>query len=161
MATPILEAITVILCNRIETVTVANGYQNDVRQVVRPIRMGGYSPKDRTVVVMLGDAVRDEELSNAGYPDATAWVQQYELDLLVMTSEKDPEPIDKAVGSFAADVMKAVTAPENWDQFEGKALKTNFVMQEQFITADGAYEGLTLHLEVTYRTSAIDPYVVR
>jgi len=158
---PIVENIAIELADRIATVTLANGYNSIVTDVERPARYGGWSPANGKVVLLQLDPELNDEYSSQGYPRAVAIDQPFALLCYVKTPDDDTTPIDTLINIFAADVIKAVTQPlASWHGFDGNAINARWEAPQRF-EPDGTYDGVTLVLIVTYRTSENNPYEVR
>src|SRR3990172_3996785 len=115
MATAVVEQIAQALVTQLETIRRSNGYEVDVAEVVRPRRLGGFTPRDHQIVVMQEDPelLGEMEVENT----MLQWVQPFNLSCLIRTSETEIMPSDQTVNEFRSDVEKAVlseSAPAWW-----------------------------------------------
>lgn len=161
MSYPVIEQIAQKLKARLETITVANGYNQTVCSVVRPTRTGGFSPSDKLIVLQQGDGVRDEENDYAGNPNAIAWMQPFIVQLYVRPSDRDITPVDTIINVFAADAIKAIGSPNNWHTWDGLAFNTFIRDPQSFAESQGEHEGVELQIDVNYRVNENDPYTAR
>ena len=161
MATPINEQIIAVIKTRLESITVANAYQENVPSVDRPIRNRGINPRNNQITVVKGDEEKDEALSHDGNPPAIAWNMPVEIRGILKTNETDNAFIDTLANQLGADIMKAVTAYSAWWNFGGLAINAAFESIEKYIADDGGANGVLVPLRVTYRVSETDPYTAR
>lgn len=157
---PVVALIADVLFARLETLVAAQDEAVPIAEVIRPRRIGGYTPKHRQIVLTRGEAVRNTELDCPGNPPAVCWVQTFNIRIAIAPSEKDPTPIELYEDALSASVYKAVTLPSQWHTMGGNAIDAAFGDPEQ-VDGDGGYEGVNLPLNVTYRVSENDPYAVR
>jgi len=157
MATPIVEQIAAAVKTQLETVTVANGYQQSVAGVERPTRLGGFTPEDLLIILEQGGAEVDEENSAPGNPRRVAWRQTFVVTLIAQPPDDSAVPVETTLNTFRADVEKAIMADPSWG---GLALSTMSDLAEPIPPefTDGAYEALAVQFVVTYRTPEDDPY---
>lgn len=161
MSSPIVELIALEIKDRVEQVTVANGYNTTIHSVHRPGWTPTQSIVDGLVILVTGDAIRNEELSSQGNPPAVAWDQNFHLLCYVRPDDTDDTPVDSLIAVFASDVMKSVCVPEeSWMHFDNNAINAMWTANER-MENDGTYDGFVLTLTVTYRTEETDPYTVR
>lgn len=167
MSLPVVERIARVLISRIESVTLDNGYNQDVGEVIRPKRDDDGTPDSYKVVVNQLDRTEEQRLS--GNPVAIEYKQPFQLLLYVRPSDHEDIEIDALINLFESDVMKAITDPYvDWHNFadeEGAtAVNAEFDAEEpsrRFEANDGTHEGVTLLLNVYYRVPENDPYTVR
>lgn len=160
MSLPVVELIAREIADRVAEVTLANGYYEDVT-VHRPKRLPDWSPTNNLVVLLQGDAERNDELSPQGNPPGIAWDQQFLLLCYVLPDDTDETEIDSLISILASDVMKAVCTPAaSWQLFDNNAINANWQSMERF-ESDGTFDGFTLTMLVTYRTNETDPYTGR
>ena len=86
MATAIPELIASVLQTRLQQVTVANGYEVTVSEVVRPTRESDIQPKDNQIIFSLAELTRTTELDCQGNPPAYAWTQSYNINAVIADS---------------------------------------------------------------------------
>ena len=160
-ARPISEQIATKLFDRIHLLAADFTASTSVSEVIRPVRMGGFTPKHLQIVVTQSDPEEVPELFVPGNPPAIAYRQRFNIRCHIMPSEKDPTPFDEYANTMTADVVKAVThVGATWFTFDGLAIDARWESRE-FIDADGGVDGINVPLSITYRTSEYDPYAVR
>lgn len=155
MSEPIVEQIAAALKTRIEGVTVALGYMTDVVQVVRPPRASGeaaYVPKDRLVVILQDDPEEGE--SPEGLKD---WIQPFALLAFAQVSDQATAAVDTTLNRFAADLEKAVRTDPTFGGLAYDAVirpRYGWVGKNEFT----GFEGVTVNVDIHYRTTEDDPY---
>lgn len=157
---PVVSLIADVLFARLETLVASPDEPIPVAEVIRPPRIGGYTPKHRQIVLTRGSATRNTELDCPGNPPAVCWVQAFNIRIAIAPSEKDPTPLERYEDALVASVYKAVTLPSQWHTMGGNAIDAAFGDPEM-VDGDGGYEGVNVPLVVTYRVSELDPYAVR
>ena len=168
MPTPIVEQIAVAVETQLLTVTQANGYTLDLHAVVRPgtIGIGPDTPRDRLAVLIQLDPTEDEakngEESHGGAinPDGPIWkhwVQPFSVSLFRLVDENDTTTAaDTQFNAIRADVEKALIVDPSW----GGLAYASFIRPcEFFVASDGAFSGVTVIVEVSYRTLEKDPFL--
>lgn len=157
----VLENIAVALTERLEAMVDSDDYQTAVSSVKRLQRNGGeYTPEHLQILVRQGDDEIDDELSYPGNPPAICHRQTFNLRCHVMTSERDIDPVDSISNTFQADVIKCLTAGNNWYQFDGNAIDANIGAIEP-INEDGGPDGLNIPIVIVYRVDENNPYNAR
>lgn len=167
MSLPVDERIARVIKERIEGVTVANGYNVDVVEVVRPLKDDDGTIDDYKVILRQLDKSVDLVLS--GNPVANQYKLQYGIILALNPSDTDDTPIDALTNVFEADVIKAITTPyATWHNFAdddgSTAVNAEFDPEQptrRIETQEGVQVGTELFLNVYYRTPENDPYTVR
>jgi len=160
----VIDEIVEVLIERLETL-VGAAEQTDVVEIVRPTRLGTWTPKDLQVVVVQGEQERVPELDCPGNPPAECNRQIFNLYCHVRTSESETEAADTTINAFAADVKRVVCDPQaTWHNFASGgtnwAIDAEWLNQET-IDSGEACDGIKLVLAITYRTDENDPYTVR
>ena len=157
----VLESIAVALFDRLEAMVGSDDYQTEVASVLRLPRNGGeYSIEHLQIIIRQGSDEIDAELSYPGNPPAIAHRQTFNLRCHVLTSERDTEPVDATINAFAADVIKCLTAGNEWYQFGGTAIDATIGAVEQ-INEDGGADGFNLPISILYRVDENNPYNAR
>ncbi len=163
-ARPVSERIACELFDRLQLLAAQYSVYTPVSEVIRPTRMGGYTPKHLQVVLTQNDPEVNEELGCPGNPPATAFNLLFNIRGHVMPSEKDTTVVDEIINTFDADIVRAVTDASfygaMWYTLGGLAVNAEFQTRES-IDADGSFVGFNLPLLVTYRTDENNPYNVR
>ena len=126
--------------------------------VLRPTRLGGYSPQHMLIVLEQDDEAINAELSVAGNPPATAKDQPFRITVLVRPSDRSDAPIDTLLNAARYELEKALNEDVQWG---GLAINTAVGVSSKVITVDRAMEGVEFTPVVTYRASDADPSVVR
>jgi len=161
MSVSVVELITRELKNRLDLMIDNLSYDIGVIEVIRPTRLGNFSPRDRQIVLTQGASDRMEELDYPGLPPAICMTQEYNIRCHLIVDERDTDDIDSLLNQFESDVVRAVTQSDsNWHTFDDNALNAEFLASE-YVTADGGPDGVNVRLVVTYRVSEYDPTVKR
>jgi hypothetical protein len=149
---------------RLESVTRANGYQMEQRGVTRPKRIiSTQKPSDGEIMLVQGVPEMDVENSTEGNPKLTAWTIKFGAAIFIVPSDTNEVPIDTLINIFKADVEKAMTAAENWEQFAdapGGPLAINSWIDdpEAMPIGDASFDGIIVNYVANYRTPENDPY---
>jgi len=158
---PVSERIALVLFDRLQELAAQLNPNTVVSEVIRPTRMGDFTPKHNQIVMVQDDPVIDPVSSHPGNPPAIAWLQRFKVHCHVMPSEQDPTTLDELLNTFVADVIKTVTVPQaGWHNMDGLAINTTIEGFER-IPPDGSFAGMTIVFAVLYRTDETSPYVVR
>ena len=160
MPVAVIETIALELETRLNLLVNQSTYNTDVIEVIRPTRFGVWTPKDLQIVLTQGASERVEELDFPGNPPAIARRQVFNIRCHIMSNERDVEAIDTIINTFAADVIRVVCTESDWYNFDGNAVISEWLSQED-IQADGGIDGVNVPLAITYRTSENNPYTVR
>ena len=157
----VLDKIADELVTRLTTLTVEATEQTTVSEVVRPTRLGTYTPKDLQIVVLQANPELVPELMCPGNPPAEAWRQVFNLYLHSKPSETDTESADAKINRFIADVRKVVCTPAaTWHNFGGWSIDAVWQTMEN-IDSGEQIDGVNMPLAITYRTDEGNPYNVR
>lgn len=160
-ARPVLERIGDALFQRVQMLAAGYSELFIASEVVRPTRMGGYTPKDRQIVIVTGDREEVPELNLPGNPPAQCFKQTFNIYCHAMPSEKDPTPVDVYLAVMQAEVQKVVTdSGTRWHNWNSLAINSEWLPSTP-IEADGGVDGINQPLDVTYRTDEGNPYKVR
>jgi hypothetical protein len=161
MAFPIVEQIADVIITRLTALKDDELAEVAVSEIIRPKRLDSYTPKDNQIVVTQGANERVPEMDHPGNPPAVGRSQRFNIRCHVMPSELDPAAVDEYCNVFAAEVMQAITTPQNtWHNFGSLAIDGIFDTLEE-IDGDGGIDGINVPLIVMYRTSETDPYTAR
>lgn len=159
MSVAVSELIARELLTRLERLLVPAAYNTEASQVVRPLRYGGFTPKDLQIVLTQDSPIRNEELDCPGNPPKIAWDLRFNIRCHVMPSESNTTPVDDIINTMSADVVKAVCLDSSWQTMDGNAINSHWQDHEN-IDGDGSFDGVNLPLVVTYRVQETDPYQV-
>jgi hypothetical protein len=157
---PIVAKIADELFARLETLVDSPDEPIAIVEVVRPLRLGDYTPLDRQIVLTRGDRERVEDLDCPGNPPANAWAQVFNIRITIAPSEKDTTPIELYEDALQASVVKAVASPDMWWTFGGNAVDAAWQTPER-VELDGGFGGINVPITITFRVSENDPYAVR
>ena len=163
MAYPVVEQIAQKILGRLEKVTEANDYDFDAVPE-RPTRFNGWKPLDKHVVLVQGEETLDEENTTVGNPVAVARWQEFLIGVVAKNSDTSTEPVETIANSRAAQVMVALSTPEDsgedWVKWDGLAIDTDWLAMTDFVDQGGSIIGQIVRINVLYRTPENDPYTV-
>ena len=159
MPVTVLEAIAVELETRLNLL-VSTNYDTEVVEVIRPTRLGTWTPQHLQIVLTQGSSEVVEELSYPGNPPSIARRQVFNIRCHVMQDERETTSCETIINTFAADVVKAVCSETEWWQFDGNSINAEWLNIED-VSADGGVDGVNVPIAVIYRTDEDDPYEVR
>lgn len=159
MPLTVVDEISQVLFDRLSSL-VAGSQQTQVVEVVRPSRLGNYTPRDLQIVITQADAERVFELDCPGNPPAICFNQVFNVRCHLMPSEEDRTNIDQLVNQFVADVIKVICADHDWYLFDNFAFDAQIGTAENIETGEGM-DGVVVPVSVLYRVSENDPYAVR
>ena len=150
MAIPIIEQIAVELAARIDEITTANGFQQNLT-ALRPKRddFADVTPADGVVLMVQEDAEADPE---SPWP-MQDWQQVFLLCAIVLDADDAATSIDVRKNQVAADIAKKLRADRSRG---GLANETTILGRTNF--AEGAFTGIAVAVMVDYRHQADDPY---
>jgi len=159
---PIVELIAENLFDTLEAATTIDAAGDSASLLpVRPTRMnweGHVSVVDLRVVLVQLDPEEDEDPTLAhNASDMRAWVQPFALVVYILDSDKATTPIDRRINTVEADIAKALMAAPTRG---GYAVDTIVQPSERFLDDAGA-SGITIVVNVPYRTDLTDPYTKR
>lgn len=162
---PVSERIASVLFGRLQFLAAQYSLYTPVCEVIRPTRMGGFTPKHLQIVLTQEAPEIDEELGCPGNPPATGYRLLFNIRCHAMPSEKDITVIDEILNTMAADVVLVVCDEDvhdqgQWHTMNDLAINSEFQSLES-IEPDGSYVGVNVPLLVTYRTDENNPYNVR
>lgn len=160
MASPICERIAVKVKVRLGLIDEDDGYETTVSQVVRPTRLGGFTPKDYQLIVTQGNMIYNREQSRHGNPPAIAWVIPFIIAGVIKQNESDTTAVAALKNTFAADVIKAVTSVADWHNWDQLAIDTTFGNVDDYTGSDGQ-AGFKIGMNVLFRVDEDDPYTAR
>ena len=158
--TTVEERIAEVIEARLQLLVAGSSALAPVSEVIRPLRSGGYTPKDWQIVLTLGPKESVPDLNCPGNPPAMAYDQTYNIFCRVMASERDDTPVDAFVSAFLSEAQMAITNSTTWYQMNGYSIDAVFDSPE-YVEGGGGGDGATIPLRVTYRVSENNPYEVR
>lgn len=159
--TPIPELIALKLVERLEAITVFNGYAFDVAEVTRPNRFGtNTNYRHLGIIVEQLNATRNTLIDIPGNPPAIGWNQEFAIRCLTRDrQEEDGHAINE--NEMAANTLKAITSVDNWWTMNGNAIDMQIGDLQPFESPIGELNGLTIPLVVSYRVNENNPFAVR
>jgi hypothetical protein len=165
-AIPVIERIALEIVERLERISLANGFTFDVKKVVRNDRLGtANTPEHLMMEVVQGVSQYNADLSHPGNPPAIAWDTTFNIHCYVRESQRLETDVATTSNEMVAAVIKAITtpatSPSTWYMMGDSAVIAEFESSEPFSPGDGSHAGATIPLSVTHRQSENDPYEVR
>jgi hypothetical protein len=148
---PIVERIMGALKTKLEGITIAAGYQQTVSSVVRPTRLGGFTPADRMIVLSQKGMAAEDSESAIGH---TARMLKVEVRCILRTSEAETTPIDTRTNKFSADVEKILLVDESLGGLADWIDVDDVEIQDP----GDDFAGCTVNLTIGYRTLRTYPY---
>ena len=163
MPTSVAEQIAVEVKNRLDTISVANGFEHDPFSVIRPSKLTPAPATHLTIIQRQEDETENDELPCPGNPPAKTWNLPFVIAEVIDPSEQDDMPLDTFRNQFKADVMKALGDNESptWQQWNGLALNSFVTTVTPYEDDDGSTAGYQLTLTVVYRTDEMNPFNLR
>ena len=149
-ALPILEQIAANVKTTIEGITAANGYQQDLRSVTRPVRNTIPDTRDLSVEITQGDAEPDIECPHM----FVQWIQTFAITAFVVNSDTATAPIDTRINTLRADIEKCLRV----DPSRGGLAIDTTIGPPLIYEEPGAFTGIVIIALVRYRTLEDDPY---
>lgn len=150
MSTPIIEQIADLVKADINTITVANGF-NQTLTAVRPKRIDFKTPWNDLDVLI--NQVEAEQLdAPTMYME---WKQFFILTAFVIDSDEETASIDTRLNKVAADIIKKLLEDRTRD---GLAENTGIDDASPFDDDDGGLSGIAVKIWVQYLTKDDDPY---
>ena len=157
---PVISLISDELFARLETLVSVPNDGIVIVGVVRPTRIGNYTPTHLLIVQTKGESVRVPESDCPGNPPAVAYSQTFNVRCHIAPSEKDPTPVERYEEVIEAAIHKAVRNTSLWHRFAGQSFNAE-IMASEMVTGEGGYEGINVPVVVTYRHDEGNPYNVR
>jgi hypothetical protein len=126
-------------------------YQTKVRSVIRPTRLGNFTPEHLQIVMTTGEISELDDLMYPGNPVGVARTITFRVNCHLLTDENS---------SIAIDQEAVCTPIATWHTFDNNAIDAAWRGRE-LINSDGGLDGVTMNLEVIYRVEEGNPYQVR
>lgn len=147
MSYPIIEQIAQAIATQLATVTVGNGYNVTVAEVVRPTKGGteDFEPSNMTVVLKQGDISQEDETQH----QCIGWIVNFHIDCIARPSDTTTTPYDQTLNVFRSDVEKALMADSSF----GITKTYSWIRPPTDID-----DGIRVNLEVHFRTLETNPY---
>lgn len=159
-ARPVVSRIADELFQRLKKLAAGYSVYCAVTEVIRPTRLGGYTPKNLQIVMTKGDNERVNELDCPGNPPALAHRQTFNIRCHVLPSELDLTAVDEYCEVMEAAVKMVVTDATRWECFASQAITADWLPTEP-IQSDGSFDGVNVPIAVLYRVDEDNPYNVR
>ena len=150
MPVPVSELISRHILTTVATVTVANGYSYNLT-VQRHAKSGDKRTHLNTIIVQ--DDPR--EGTDGQVYNTREWVLPFVVGCYIVPLETDTTPIDTYVNIIAADIEKALMV----DRYRGGNAMDTTIRASHTISEGLEYDCIVVNVEVSYRTSELDPYV--
>ena len=151
---------------RLSSITIANGYSFDVPLVEKPNRdRDDWMPQQNAIYVEKIEQFQNDNYTCPGSPARIGWdmviaINGYckRIDLDAEEFGENDEPVSENV--MAAAIQKAITNndPGSWHTFGGYAKNARFSRSEEF--DEPGWDGVSVRMIITYRTSELDATVV-
>jgi len=165
MPTPVPARIAGELVRRLEQITIANGYEFDVADVVRPSRIEEKAFAHQTIVISEPTLNPVPELSHSGNPPALCWRMSVNINCILRDDETSTTSRMADQYKVMSDVISAVAdeavAPAVWHTWDGDAINTTWGTITDFQADDGSGHGVSLTLNVDFRVDENDMYIAR
>lgn len=162
MLLPIPERISQEIAERLEGIKIANSFDFDVADVIRPDRLArNFTPKNLRILLVQGSENRLPELDHEGNPPAIAWQVEYRIVIFIRDQDRSETAHAISENRAAANIRKAITNASDWYTFRDIALLAEFGSTDPFISGEGDHQGVSIPLTVTYRASETEPFEVR
>lgn len=157
---PVVERTAQVIVSRLAAITVSNGYHQNVAGVVRWTRFPQDSPDDKTLWLLQGDRIRNDQEADKGSNFVVSWDQTWLIVCFISPSDKDTTPQDQLMNWLLADVQKALTNDPSWYQFADTSGHTSIYAEMREASVARSLEGasVTMELMTRYRTYENDPY---
>lgn len=148
---PKIELITQNLLTTLGGVTVANGYQITIIPERR--KQGGNDPRRNYLAVLCQLNCQPLDNPCGGF---LRWLQHYLLEVYVLTSEGDSNPVDYYVNRVRSDIEKALMV-----DVQRSSLAQNTILEgtEPFADNALAFDGVGILFAVDYQTLETSPYL--
>jgi hypothetical protein len=157
---PVVSRIADELYQRLMRLTAGYSVYCPVVEVIRPTRLGGYTPKNLQIVLTKGSDERVTELDCPGNPPSEAHKQIFNIRCHVLPSEKDTTAVDELCEVMEACVKQVVVDATRWHDFASLAINAEWLAVEN-IDSDGSFDGVNVPIAITYRTDENNPFNVR
>jgi len=158
---PVVERIATTLIERLQAITIANGYTFNIAAVTRLNRLATNTTAEHQVIwVIQGDTIPNDEQTHEGNPIAEGKTTTWNLHVFIRQSDSDQSPYSTAVNEAAAAVHHAIKnpaeSPNMWHTMDGDAVMVEFGTESPMLSAEGEQSGVTIPVNVTYRVSEND-----
>ena len=150
MSTPIIEHIAENIKTDINAITTGNGY-NQTLVALRPKRLMHLEAARNDLSVIISQ--ENPEIIETPSNNLIDWKQPFSIDVIIVDSDDATDSIDTRINQARSDIEKKLNADTTRG---GYAMRQEFEPPEYFI-AEGI-SGITLKLNVYYRTKYDDPY---
>ncbi len=133
---------------------------NAVSEVVRVSKRDNeWIPKDKQVLLTKTSPIRFTAIDCLGNPCAIGWQVTFNIYCHVLQSVHETEPVEGALSNIASEVIKTITEPSSWYQFDGVAIDANIGDIRR--TTQNTFDVWPVTVGVRYRSSETNPFEVR
>jgi hypothetical protein len=163
---PVIERIANTLVERLQAITIANGYDINIAAVGRLNRLAtNITAENHAIWVIQGDTIPNDEQTHEGNPIALGKTTTWNVHIFVRQSDSDMTPYSTNVNIASAAAQLAIrspaVAPHMWHTMDGDAVMVEFGTESPMLSAEGEQSGVTIPVNVTYRVSEDDPTEAR
>ena len=148
---------------RLASISKANGYSFDVREVILPRQTGDeYTPTHLAIVVTGEDPLRESEHDRPGNPPALGYSFRLNMECTLIPSRHDCETFDQLATVVGENIVTAITFPPDWYRFENTTINAN--IEAPIIKRpenDGGIGSVIFTVETIYRVSETRPNQIR
>lgn len=173
VAEPTVNDVLDVIYSRLNLLTTldADEYATHVVDVILPSRRDDddqaeaepETPRDKQIVVTIGDMTRNEDFDCPGSPPREGWDIEFRIRLRLMPSERDSESIDKKLVRFIRDVRKVLTRivggdglyDHNWVKMDDNAIDSRWESYER-LTNDGTSQSDGYVMPLTVRMRLVE-----
>lgn len=151
MSTPIIESIAEFIKDAINTITVANGF-NQTLKAIRPKRLylNNEITDDLSVVI-----VQEKPIENEATATTRSWKQPFVIQAIIIDSDNETASIDTRLNQVRSDIEKKLCEDKKCGG-NAEYLKIN---SPDYIEPSEAFTGIVVNIEVYYTVEYNDPYV--
>ena len=161
---PVNERIAQELLSRLQLLTAGFSDYFTAPYAVRDLFHDTESPQNHGIVLTQSNDERLPEFDCPGNPPALAYQTTYNVRCRIMPSERDTTPVTEYCNVIAAEVQRVIVSPGTnsyqWHTMEDLAFDCDFGAYE-FYTPDGAFDGISVPVIVSYRVSEGNAFEVR
>lgn len=149
---PITELITLDVIAALKSIRVSNGYSFDAI-VEREEPKRGNTIQPSSVIVREGE---EDPLDSPG-TGIHEWNKPLYIECYAVETDDSTTAAKQRANGMNADVIKALRANNGWTR-NGLAVDTLVRSPRQILPENGGYYGVSVQIDVHYRTNENDPY---
>lgn len=158
MANPRVELIAQNIVTTLEGVTTGNGYQQTLSVSRRSLNRSATPIANGTTIVSMTSATPTEPQVH----NKKQWVQQFQITYYSTADEDDTTPADQTLLKAASDIFKALRVDSKRgtaSSGDPLAIDTDINGYDIDIDENGAWDAITVIVDVLYRHNEDDPYM--